>query len=68
MNAKKAEIPTWKAADVDAPAEKIGLLGSPTQVIKIFSPPHREGGEKWTGESAELADKLTDLLREMEVI
>lgn len=68
MNAKKAEIPVWKAGDVDAPEDKIGLLGSPTQVIKIFSPPHREGGEKWTGESAELADKVCDLLKEMEIV
>jgi electron transfer flavoprotein beta subunit len=68
MNAKKAEIKVWKADDVDAPADKIGFLGSPTQVIKIFSPPHREGGEKWMGESHELADKLADLLKEMEVV
>lgn len=68
MNAKKAEITVWKAADIDAPDDKIGLLGSPTQVIKIFSPPHREGGEKWDGEPAELADKLCDLLKEMEIV
>lgn len=68
MNAKKAEITVWKASDIDAPEDKIGLLGSPTQVIKIFSPPHREGGEKWTGESHELADKLANLLKEMEVV
>jgi len=68
MNAKKAEITVWKAADIEAPEDKIGLLGSPTQVIKIFSPPHREGGEKWTGESTELADKLAGLLKEMEII
>jgi electron transfer flavoprotein beta subunit len=68
MNAKKAEITVWKAADVDAREDMIGLIGSPTQVIKIFSPPHREGGDKWTGEPPELADKLADLLKEMEVI
>lgn len=68
MNAKKAEIKVWKAEDVEAPSDKIGLLGSPTQVIKIFSPAHREGGEKWTGESHELADKLTDLLKDMEIV
>ncbi|HPP74902.1 MAG TPA: electron transfer flavoprotein subunit beta, partial [Armatimonadota bacterium] len=68
MNAKRAEITVWKASDIDAPEYKIGLLGSPTQVIKIFSPPHREGGEKWTGESHELADKLANLLKEMEVV
>lgn len=68
MNAKKAEITVWKADDINAPADKVGLLGSPTQVVKIFSPPHRDGGEKWSGEAPELADKLAGLLKEMEVI
>ncbi|NLC57557.1 MAG: electron transfer flavoprotein subunit beta/FixA family protein [Armatimonadetes bacterium] len=68
MNAKKARIPVWKAADIEAPEEKLGLQGSPTQVVKVFSPPHREGGEKWTGEPEELADKLASLLKELEVV
>jgi len=68
MNAKKAEIPVWTAADLEAPEEKIGLPGSPTQVIKVFSPPRREGGEKWTGKPDELADKLASLLKELEIV
>lgn len=68
MNAKKTEIPVWTAADIGAPEEKLGFAGSPTQVVKVFSPPHREGGEKWTGESDELADKLAGLLRELEIV
>lgn len=68
MNAKKAQIPVWTAADIEAPAEKLGLQGSPTQVVKVFSPPHREGGEKWEGEPAELADKLAGLLKELEIV
>ncbi|MHB1456077.1 MAG: electron transfer flavoprotein subunit beta/FixA family protein [Armatimonadota bacterium] len=68
MNAKKAAITVWTAADIDAPKEKLGLLGSPTQVVKVFSPPHREGGEKWTGEPDELAEKLTGLLKDLEIV
>jgi electron transfer flavoprotein beta subunit len=68
MNAKKAVIPTWTAADIEAPEEKIGLQGSPTQVVKVFSPPHREGGEKWEGEPDELAAKLCGLLKELEIV
>jgi electron transfer flavoprotein beta subunit len=68
MNAKKAQIPVWTAADIDAPEDKIGFQGSPTQVIKVFSPPHREGGEKWTGEPEELADKIVGLLKELEIV
>ena len=37
-------IPTWTAADLPgADLSKLGLTGSPTQVIKISSPPKREG-------------------------
>ena len=68
INAKKAEIPIWKPDDIEAPAEKLGLQGSPTQVVKVFSPPRREGGEKWTGEPDELADKLAGLLKELEIV
>jgi len=68
MNAKKAEIPMWKPADIEADESKLGLQGSPTQVVKVFSPPHREGGEKWTGEPDELAGKVAELLRELEIV
>lgn len=68
MNAKKAKIPVWTAADLGAPEEKLGLQGSPTQVVKIFSPPHREGGQKWTGTSEELAEKLAEVLKELEIV
>ena len=44
--------------------EKCGLRGSPTQVIKVFSPEHRAGGECWQGDAPELASKLCELLRE----
>lgn len=37
-------IPAWTAADLPgADHSRLGLTGSPTQVIKIFSPPKREG-------------------------
>ena len=42
--ASKLLIPTWTAADLPgADSSRFGLKGSPTQVIKIFSPPKREG-------------------------
>ena len=66
--AKNAKIPVWKAEDIGAAEEKIGLKGSPTQVIKIFSPPRRGGGEVFEGEPDELAEKLFSVLKEMEVV
>jgi electron transfer flavoprotein beta subunit len=38
LQARKAEIPTWGPADIGAKEEWIGLKGSPTRVVKIFSP------------------------------
>lgn len=69
MAAKKAEIPMWHPADIGADdPNKLGLQGSPTQVVKVFSPPHREGGEKWEGEPDELAGKMAELLKELEIV
>ena len=45
--ANKAEYPVWSAEDLcndtGAEAECFGLIGSPTKVIKVFTPPQREG-------------------------
>jgi electron transfer flavoprotein beta subunit len=68
MAAKKAEIARWGIADLGCPADKCGLLGSPTQVIKVMTPPCREGGEKYAGEASELVDKLFDTLKCLEVV
>ncbi|MCX6345286.1 MAG: electron transfer flavoprotein subunit beta/FixA family protein [Armatimonadetes bacterium] len=68
MAAKKAEIIKWGAAEIEAPAEKVGLLGSPTQVVKIMTPPCREGGEKYEGETSIIVEKLFDVLSCMEVV
>ncbi len=62
MAAKKAEIPVLKASDIGAEAERIGLTGSPTQVMKIFTPPKPGGGKKFTGEPAYVVTALLDEL------
>lgn len=36
--ARASEIPVWTADAIGAEAEKIGLKGSPTRVVKIFRP------------------------------
>jgi electron transfer flavoprotein beta subunit len=38
MLARKVEIPTWGADDLNVNGEWIGLKGSPTKVVKIYSP------------------------------
>jgi electron transfer flavoprotein beta subunit len=62
MRAKQAKIITWSQKDLSLDSQKIGLCGSPTQVVKIFTPPPRTGGQMLTGETQEIAEKLVELL------
>ncbi len=62
MRSKKAEIPVWGAADVEADPELCGLKGSPTQVVETFVPVHDVNSEMIEGEPAEQAKKLADKL------
>jgi electron transfer flavoprotein alpha/beta subunit len=68
LKAKKAEIPVWKAEAVNADPNNIGLKGSPTQVVKIFTPPARDKGEFLTGSSEEMAASLFDKLKLQKII
>jgi electron transfer flavoprotein beta subunit len=62
MAAKKAEIQNWSHEDIDLDPQRIGLNGSPTQVMKIFTPPKPSGGKIFEGEvQAAVADLLTEL-------
>ncbi len=62
--AKKAVINNWKAADMGCEPDKIGLDGSPTKVVRIFTPPPRSGSETWKGEPEELAARLVEKLKD----
>ncbi|NQT06802.1 MAG: electron transfer flavoprotein subunit beta/FixA family protein [Candidatus Omnitrophica bacterium] len=63
MKAKSAQITTWKAQDISCDSRNIGLEGSPTKVVKIFTPPPRQKGQMLQGEPREVVDKLVDLLK-----
>jgi electron transfer flavoprotein beta subunit len=64
MKAKSAKITQWGQKDLDLDPQAIGLCGSPTQVVKIFTPPQREGGQILTGEPAEIAAQLVSLIKD----
>ncbi|MFC1767342.1 electron transfer flavoprotein subunit beta/FixA family protein [Candidatus Margulisiibacteriota bacterium] len=64
MKAKKAEVTTWNAKDLNADENKIGQKGSPTWVVKIFTPPPKGGGEMLQGSSDEMVSTLTKKLQE----
>lgn len=63
MRAKKAQINQWGMKDIQVDSESIGLNGSPTQVIKIFTPPPRRGGQIFHGETADVVSKLVEALK-----
>lgn len=69
--ARRKEIPVWTAADLPAcDLGRVGLEGSPTRVVRVFSPPQREGEATiLQGQSPEAAaERLVDLLRQERVI
>lgn len=63
MRAKKAEIKKLEAKDLDADPDSLGLKGSPTKVVKIFTPPPRKGGQILEGEVKDVCGKLVELLK-----
>lgn len=62
--AKKAQIVHWKADDLQCARDKIGLDGSPTKVVRIFTPPARQGGLIFKGEPEEIAAQLIEKLKD----
>jgi electron transfer flavoprotein beta subunit len=58
VNAKKTEIKTITADDLDIDKNKLGLAGSPTQVLRSFIPEKKTGGVKVYGELPELVEKI----------
>lgn len=62
MRSKTAKITLLTALQIDCEEDRIGLKGSPTQVVKIFTPERRKGGEVFEGSCEEAAEKLCDIL------
>jgi electron transfer flavoprotein beta subunit len=59
--ATRMEIPVWNAEALpDAEPEHLGLNGSPTQVVRIFTPPPR--GEEADMIEADAPDKAAEIL------
>ncbi|RKY40006.1 MAG: electron transfer flavoprotein subunit beta [Candidatus Omnitrophota bacterium] len=65
MRAKKSEIKVYTNEDIKADRNRIGLKGSPTQVVKIFSPSQRKAGEILQGEKEEIVNRLAEILKKI---
>lgn len=69
LNARKAEIPVMTAEKLDISAERVGLNGSPTRVVKTEPPPPRAATtKKISGPSEECAAELVRELRNKSLI
>jgi electron transfer flavoprotein beta subunit len=69
VRAARSPVTVWSAADLEAPLDKIGLNGSPTQVMQIFSPEVALRSEMLEAPSAaELCDILLDRLSTAELL
>jgi electron transfer flavoprotein beta subunit len=68
MRAKSAEIVTFKRSDLEVQDLYIGLDGSPTRVVKMFSPDLRRSGVKWQNDPEEMAGKLVEGLKGQGII
>jgi electron transfer flavoprotein beta subunit len=63
MRAKKAAIHRLSAADIGADPRCIGLSGSPTQVVRVFSPEARGDRVLFSGSVEEQVGKLVEHLK-----
>jgi electron transfer flavoprotein beta subunit len=66
MRAKKIDITTMNAVDIEADPDQLGLKGSTTQVVKVFSPERKGPRAMLAGtpseQVAQLYEKLSPLL------
>jgi len=62
--AQRAEITTWQADDLEVEPERLGLEGSPTQVISTFVPERHKTCRQVEGTSQEIAQQVLDSLEQ----
>ncbi len=67
MRAKKAELPVWGIGDLGLNPDDVGLSGSYTQVVRVFSPPRRTDRILLEGEIEVLVEKLFCCLKDAKV-
>ena len=64
MKSKNAKIPTWTLQDLGLDPNKVGLNGSFTRVVKIFTPQRVKKAEMIKGEPEEQVTCLVGRLKE----
>lgn len=68
LKAKGREIICWRAEDLEIDRGRIGLSGSATRVVRIFTPPKREDREILKGDVKEVTTRLVQELKKRMII
>ncbi len=68
MQAARAGVECWTAAELGLGAGSTGLKGSPTQMLNVFTPPSGRKGEILQGTPNEVAGQLVERLRAARLI
>ncbi len=68
MKAKKAVITTLNTTNMNTDPKRIGLEGSPTQVLRSFVPEKKSGGEIIQGDVSDLVSKVKSTIQSLGVI
>lgn len=68
LAAKNKRIPIWNAQEIGVSTEQVGLSGSATQVIRIFTPPPRKDRRILQGEVKEIVKELVSELKERKIV
>ena len=66
--AYKKDIIIWDENDLGVDPKTVGLIASPTQVLKSFTPPPKGAGEMLSGTPSEMAASLVAKLTEKHVL
>lgn len=61
------KIDIWDAEDINAEYDRIGLKGSPTQVVKTFIPQSKAAAETIVGTAIEQVGKLISIFDELHI-
>ena len=68
LRARKAALTKWGVKELGVSEEAVGLKGSPTKVVRIFTPPLREKGEMIPGLPREQAARLVEKFRQEKLL
>jgi electron transfer flavoprotein alpha/beta subunit len=65
MKSKSVELKVWNCDVLGLDEKLVGLNGSPTQVMHIFTPKHDKLTEKFEGDPEQAVDKIIQILNNL---